>query len=351
MIIQLTKGQVAIIDECDAWVAVLKWHALARSDGKGYYAARKSTGKSAELLHRVIMNAPAEMLVDHCDGDGLNCQRSNLRLATYSQNNMNSRRFGSSGYKGVSRAGSRWRALIGSRTNRKHLGYFDNPIEAAMAYDAAAKIIFGQFARLNFVEGFMRAVLEKIKFKGFIGSFDVHGTEREISYTPASNGDPSMLIVEGLELDDALHVLEHLHGGLLQGKDAEQPPKKEPKAEKPAEHTNGTNGKAQAKAPPAPKPEPKPEPESAGDDDLDGDVISDTIALDITAMQGMGKLREVIEHMLKSGYKKVDDIVNVSATLVEKVPALKALKDKGGDFDKRMERAALVVLGGPEASA
>jgi len=91
--------------------------------------------------------------VDHTDGNGLNNCRANLRSATQSQNGMNRRKQGNkSGYKGVSRAtnSNRWQARI--RVNRKatHIGTFDTRIEAARAYDEAALVLHGEFARLNF---------------------------------------------------------------------------------------------------------------------------------------------------------------------------------------------------------
>ncbi len=105
-------------------------------------------------MHRLIANAPAHLLVDHIDHDGLNNRKANLRLCSIAQNNQNSRpnRNAASKYKGVSWAQScrKWFARI--RPNRKtiYLGLFTDEIEAALAYDRKAKELFGEFAYLNF---------------------------------------------------------------------------------------------------------------------------------------------------------------------------------------------------------
>jgi len=94
--------------------------------------------------------------VDHEDRNYLNNQRSNLRLATKSQNQANSnlRIDSTSGYKGVTWHVRimRWQAKIQVRKTRIFLGYFKTPEEAARAYDKAAKRYFGEFANLNFKE-------------------------------------------------------------------------------------------------------------------------------------------------------------------------------------------------------
>ena len=103
-------------------------------------------------MHRVILSLEqGDSAVDHKNGDGLDNRKTNLRLATPSQNNMNKlgRRGSTSKYKGVSLCGGgskKWRARI------KHdsLGRFENEVEAALAYDEKAQQIFGEFAKLNF---------------------------------------------------------------------------------------------------------------------------------------------------------------------------------------------------------
>jgi hypothetical protein len=108
-------------------------------------------------LHRLLLNAPPELQVDHINGDGLDNRRSNLRLATGSQNQGNSRkrRDGvTSQYRGVSwnkRAG-KWQALLRREGKLQYLGYFSDEEAAARAYDAAALEQWGSFARLNFPE-------------------------------------------------------------------------------------------------------------------------------------------------------------------------------------------------------
>lgn len=90
--------------------------------------------------------------LDHIDGDGGNNAISNLRIATRSQNNANKRREDKrnrSGFKGVSwnAACGRWQAHIKVNRKSKYLGLFDTPEEAHLAYCAAAKAAFGEFAR------------------------------------------------------------------------------------------------------------------------------------------------------------------------------------------------------------
>jgi hypothetical protein len=89
--------------------------------------------------------------VDHRDGNGLNNKWQNLRLATTSQNQANKKlgRNNTSGYKGVCwhKGGQRWAAMIEIGGRQKWLGTYETPELAHIAYVAAAKKHFGEFAR------------------------------------------------------------------------------------------------------------------------------------------------------------------------------------------------------------
>jgi len=91
--------------------------------------------------------------IDHRDGDVTNNRWKNLRRATASQNNANRRRprHNTSGYKGVSlcRQSGKWRATIGSNGKTIKLGKFTSPKAAHRAYRAAARKLFGKFARTD----------------------------------------------------------------------------------------------------------------------------------------------------------------------------------------------------------
>jgi len=118
-------------------------------------------------MHRQIMGEPVGMLVDHRDGDGLNCRRLNLRAATHQQNMMNRtrRQAGkSSRFIGVYWNTERrlWQAQIGTQGTTTNLGRFDDETEAAMARDMAAKSLFGDFAVLNFRESIGQAYPEAL---------------------------------------------------------------------------------------------------------------------------------------------------------------------------------------------
>lgn len=155
--IELTKGFRATVDDLDyARLSSSKWHAWVktRSDGSKLVYAQCNTGK----MHRIILNAPRGVFVDHIDGDGLNNTRANLRLVTVGENNLNRRGvfkrsgcFTSSRFKGVTwnRAKGKWQAAIRVDGRSKHLGLFTQEQSAAEAYNKAAAIAFGPFAKLN----------------------------------------------------------------------------------------------------------------------------------------------------------------------------------------------------------
>jgi hypothetical protein len=104
-------------------------------------------------LHRVIMDCPDGMTVDHINGDTMDNRRCNLRIATQSQNQMNrgSCRGSSSRYKGVShhKLTGKFTAQIRVDGKKRHLGLFASEEDAAKAYDDAAIEAFGEFARPN----------------------------------------------------------------------------------------------------------------------------------------------------------------------------------------------------------
>lgn len=143
-------GYAQVDDEDHDRLAKHKWY--LRKDG---YAGRNEhpDGKTKTiLLHRAVLDAPAGMQVDHIDGDKLNNRRSNLRLVTPAQNQYNRRPSdGSSRYKGVSwhKRHTRWTAYIKIDGKQHYLGFFENEIDAAVAYDMAALEHFGEYARPN----------------------------------------------------------------------------------------------------------------------------------------------------------------------------------------------------------
>ncbi len=130
-----------------------KWHIV--EDKWNVYACRTARPSHKHILmHRQIMCCPKGKLIDHVDHDGLNNQRSNLRICTSSQNQMNSKKQAdrTSKFKGVTLRNKPTPWLAGCKKDgkRHNLGHFKTEIEAAKAYDKKAKELFGEFARLNF---------------------------------------------------------------------------------------------------------------------------------------------------------------------------------------------------------
>jgi hypothetical protein len=158
--IPLTQGKVALVDDVDADLAEIRWYAnRLNKRSQTFYCVRNiniNGKKGIELLHRVILSRimGRELLrhehTDHIDRNGLNNQRSNLRMSTHSQNMMNRTSWGkTSNYKGVSwyKRREKWQVVIGLNKKLFHLGYFDDEYEAHLAYCEKAKELFGEYWR------------------------------------------------------------------------------------------------------------------------------------------------------------------------------------------------------------
>lgn len=142
--IPLNNGSVALVDDADyPELSMQEWY--FGTDGYAYTNKRRA-------MHRIIMNAPRGKMVDHIDHDGLNNQRSNLRLCTNRQNQYHARkhRDNTSGYKGVTKAANGWWvAKIKLDGKVYNLGSRATAREAAELYDKHAKLFQGEFAMLN----------------------------------------------------------------------------------------------------------------------------------------------------------------------------------------------------------
>ncbi len=156
--IPLTQGKVALIDDEDyAIVNLFKWFAHKRR--YTFYATTTITigsKRTTLLMHRLIMSLKSNEQGDHKDHNGLNNQKSNLRLCTHSQNqwNQQTRTNTTSKYKGIfwKKSCNKWCAQIHFNDKVFHLGVFKNEKKAAKAYDEKALELFGEFACLNLKE-------------------------------------------------------------------------------------------------------------------------------------------------------------------------------------------------------
>lgn len=155
--IPLTQGKFAIVDDKDyEMLSQHKWY--AHKGGRTYYAyghTRDGTKLHTVIMHRAILRPRQGLQIDHCDGNGLNNQRDNLRPCTQSQNQHNRKaQGGSSKYKGVylQKPPNKWQSRITVDGKMIYLGLFTDEADAARAYDAKAKAFFGEFACLNFPE-------------------------------------------------------------------------------------------------------------------------------------------------------------------------------------------------------
>jgi hypothetical protein len=153
MTINIKGYDVIVDDDIAPMVLARKWHIADRK--RGIYFSTSilfPDGKYRDVkLHRFILECPPGLLVDHKNGNHLDCRRQNLRVCTTAENTRNQpiHKTTTTGYKGVSvhRRSGKYRAQIRFNNRFIHIGVFSTPEEAAAAYDKTAKKLFGEFYR------------------------------------------------------------------------------------------------------------------------------------------------------------------------------------------------------------
>lgn len=140
--------------------------ALARAPGwrvckLGYITNSRKQGTKGRWFARIVLDLEQgqrdaegrKLMIDHIDRDPKHNCRGNLRLCTPQQNAWNRPGTSANGYKGVAdtkRKLSRpFQARIIVNRMTQSLGYFSTAVEAARAYNEAAKARYGPFAYLN----------------------------------------------------------------------------------------------------------------------------------------------------------------------------------------------------------
>ena len=142
------KGKFAIVDD-DDYDELNKTKWFATSHGKTFYVHKDYIRKKTIHMHRVINKTPLGMETDHVNRNGLDNRKCNLRSCNRSKNNMNTslKANNTSGYRGVVKHSARkgWKAQIRLNNKYIHVGYFNSPEEASVAYCKKAKELFKEF--------------------------------------------------------------------------------------------------------------------------------------------------------------------------------------------------------------
>lgn len=167
-----------IIDDEDSYIFD-EWKPTIVTNGSGtfYLQLIKIEGpiRMITTLHRLIMNCPSDMVVDHINGNTLDNRKENLRICTQQQNGWNrsktKTRKCASQYIGVTwvKSVQKWQAYLGDT----YLGRFEDEVQAAKAYDTESKKVYGEYGKLNFPDSDEEVVgvIRKKKLSQFRGVY------------------------------------------------------------------------------------------------------------------------------------------------------------------------------------
>jgi len=159
--IQLTQGQIALIDDEDfELVRRYRWYALYNKNTDSFYALANVPNQGRTLswcdvirMHSLIIETPQGLKTDHKNHNTLDNRRENLRICNDSQSayNRKMRSDNLTGYKGVTfeKHKKLFRAIISVNGQRISLGRYKTAEQASVAYENAAKALHGEFYYRN----------------------------------------------------------------------------------------------------------------------------------------------------------------------------------------------------------
>lgn len=150
-IIKLTKGYEALVDDED-YDRLNQYHYAAEVKKRtGLVYASRAIVTYRWYMAWDVLEPKDGFLIDHVNRATLDNKRSNLRYATRSQSNANTKTYAASGYRGVYKLNEKlWVVSVKHGGWTYRLGCFTDKIEAAKAYDKCAREVHGEFATLNF---------------------------------------------------------------------------------------------------------------------------------------------------------------------------------------------------------
>lgn len=138
-LIPISENRRTIVDDDDFdFLNQFKWSISEKSCM--YYPVAYYKGKQL-IMHRVIMNAPRNMVVDHINGNTLDNRKSNLRIVTPHQNHRNQHVPKTSKYRGVYRNKNRW--IVNIMCNHKTVirKAFEDEEEAGVIANSIYRLI------------------------------------------------------------------------------------------------------------------------------------------------------------------------------------------------------------------
>jgi hypothetical protein len=143
MIVNIRGFDIQIDEEDYHFINERRWF-IDLTSGRPRVVCNPKKDMKHRKLHRLIIDAPIDKEVDHINGDPLDNRKSNLRLATHSQNmfNRGKTKVNTSGFKGVSwdKRTGKWRICV-------NLGGFETPEKAHEIYKRIVVVMAGEFAK------------------------------------------------------------------------------------------------------------------------------------------------------------------------------------------------------------
>lgn len=143
----MLRNDFALVDDEDfEYLNQWKWK---KSNGYAVRTTRNGKRWRTIKIHRLVISALPNTIVDHINRNRLDNRRSNLRIVTASESVINTsmRSDNTSGCRGVSwnKEKNKWEARIGKNNSTLRLGYFFELNQAIKVRKEAEKKYFGEY--------------------------------------------------------------------------------------------------------------------------------------------------------------------------------------------------------------